>query len=240
MVEARGEGWLPPGDVSDRHKAWDFVRSVAAAFGRPLLDGDGAEPADLDAAAVRLDRALPVTMREAYVLFGRRPDLTRSQDRLLPPDQLRVDPSGSVLVFREECQGCTSWGLRLADLDLDDPPVVMELGDAWVPYSARLSLALAEMVLTESMFSDPDEGAVANRELDGTALGLLEAGFARLGLPDLPMAGPDGPSIRWFQAPDVLLRESGGVWLWVHGRSPAAVKAVRGRLPGGWQTASQA
>jgi hypothetical protein len=71
----------------------------------------------------------------------------------------------------------------------------MELGDDWVPYSARLLLALAEMVLVESMFSEPDEGAVDNRDLDDMALGQLEAGFARLGLPDLPMAGPG--SCRW-------------------------------------------
>lgn len=121
--------------------------------------------------------------------------------RLLRPYQLRIDPSGSVLVFRDECQGCTSWGVRLTELDLDDPPVVMELGDDWVPYSARLSLALAEMVLLESMFSEPDEGAVDSRDLDDMALGQLEAGFARLGLPDLPMAGPGGPRIRWFQGP---------------------------------------
>jgi hypothetical protein len=214
---------------------WEFVRSHAATFGRPLTAGDGTEPADLDEAADRLGCALPVTLREAYRLFGQRPDLTRSQNRLLKPYQLRIDPSGSVLVFRDECQGCTSWGVRLAELDLDDPPVVMELGDTWMPYSVRLSLALAEMVLFESMFSEPDERAVDNRDLDDVALGQLEAGFTRLGLPDLPMAGPGGPRVRWFQAPDVLLRDDGETWLWVHGRGSAAVEAVRERLPGDWQ-----
>ena len=167
--------------------------------------------------------------------FGLRADLTKSQDTLLSPEQLRVDPSGSVLVFRNENQSCASWGVRLADIELDDPPVVVESGRGWAPYSERLSLALAEMVLMESTFSGYGDDTTDNRELDDATLGLLEAEFDLLGLPDLPFwAGDEGSVIRWFYGPDVLLRDDGGAWLWVSGRSPEAVAAVRARLPGEW------
>jgi len=235
VIDARDEGWLPPGDVSDRYRAWGFVCSFAAAFSRPLAHGDGVDPAALEAAAVRLGHELAAALREGYLQFGLRTDLTKSQDTLLSPEQLRVDSSGSVLVFRIENQSCASWGVRLADIDLDDPPVVVESGKGWTPYSERLSLALAEMVLMESMFSGCEDDATDNRELDDATLGLLEAGFDRLGLPDLPFwAGDGGSVIRWFHGPDVLLRDDGGAWLWVYGRSPEAVAAVRVRLPGEW------
>lgn len=225
--------------MGNRQQVWEFVRSFAAAYGKPLADGDGVDHADLDAAAARLGRVLPAALREAYLLFGRRPDLTRSQDTLLSPAQLKVDPSGSVLVFRNENQSCASWGVWLTQLDLDDPPVVMEFGEGWVPYSERLSVAMAEMVLSEAMLFDCEASTTDNRELDDTARGMLEAEFDRLGLPDLPFwAAPDGPPVRWFQGPGVLLRDDGGQWLWVHGRSPAAVDAVRDTLPGEWQMVS--
>ncbi|MEY9886628.1 hypothetical protein ABIA35_002261 [Catenulispora sp. MAP12-49] len=236
MIDARDSDWLPPGNVADRHQTWRFIRSFVAAFSKPLADGDGVDPAVLDDAAVRLGHELPTALREGYLLFGRRRDLTRSQDTLLSPEHLRVDPSGSVLVFRIENQSCASWGVLLAELDLDDPPVVMEAGKGWVPFSERLSLAMAEIVLMESMLSDYEENTTDNRELDETALSLLEAEFGRLDLPDLPFwAGADDSVIRWFHGPDVLLRDDGGAWLWVHGRNPRAVAAVRERLPGDWQ-----
>jgi hypothetical protein len=61
VTESHDEPWLPPDDLGDRHKVWQFVGSYVAAFGLrlPLADGWGTDPADLDAAAVRLGRALP-------------------------------------------------------------------------------------------------------------------------------------------------------------------------------------
>ncbi|NUP49761.1 MAG: hypothetical protein HOW97_20990, partial [Catenulispora sp.] len=236
MIDVHDEGWPPQRDLSDRQQVWEFVRSYAAAFGWPLVDGDGVEPAELDAAATRLGRGLPLALCEAYLLFGRRRDLTASQDTLLSPERLNVDPSRSVLVYRHENQACAAWGVRLAELELDDPPVVMDLGNGWVPYSERLSVAMAEMVLSESMLSEHEASTTDNCGLDDRTRSMLEADFDRLGLPDLPFwAAPDGPPVRWFQGPDVLLRDDGGQWLWVHGRSSAAVDAVRDRLPSEWQ-----
>jgi len=47
-------------------------------------------------------------------VLGRRDDLTRGQDPLLPPSGPRVhDGLGGVLVFRDENQACASWGIPL-------------------------------------------------------------------------------------------------------------------------------
>ncbi|OKI49354.1 hypothetical protein [Micromonospora sp. CB01531] len=219
----------------DHRRGWEFVRAVTAAFGRPVIEGDGVDASRLQAAEDRIGILLPAALREAYLLFGRRRDLTAAQDRLILPEQLRTDADG-VLVFRVEAQHCASWGVSPGAVGQDDPPVVVNIGDGWMPYSDRLSLALVEMVLSEAMFS-ADEGNVDNRELDDATHGALGTAFERLPLPDFPFwAGMDGPPIRWFAGLDVMLRDDGGTWLWVHGRTPAAVQAMRHRLPGEWLT----
>lgn len=222
------------GEDGHRRHGWDFVRTLAAAFGRPLADGDGVDPDEVRAAEARLGAALPAALREAYLVFGRRTDLTASQDRLVPPELLQVDPDG-VLVFRVENQYCASWGVPLGTAAPDDPPALLTVGAGWEPYADRLSLALVEMVLAEAMFSARD-GKSDNRSLGSATRAELGVAYERLPLPDFPFwAEPDCPPSRWFAGPDVLLRDDGGEWLWVHGRTPAAVQAVRDRLPGGWE-----
>jgi hypothetical protein len=224
------------GEEGDRRRGWEFVRTLTAAFHRPVIEGDGIDAGLLRLGEDRIGFTLPAALREAYLLFGRRRDLTAAQDSLVWPQSLQVDSDG-VLVFRVEAQYCASWGVSERAIGQDDPPVVMNIGDGWVPYSDRLSPALVEMVMSEAMFS-ADEGKVDNRELDDAASAVMGAAFERLPLPVFPFwAGVDGPGIRWFAGPDVLLRDDGGTWLWVHGRTPAAVQAVRERLPGEWMMA---
>jgi len=221
-------------DQGDRHRGWEFVRVLAAAFGRPVVEGDGIDADLLQVGEDAIGARLPAALREAYLLFGRRRDLTAAQDSLVWPQNVRID-AGGVLVFRVEAQGCASWAVAERAIGQDDPPVVMNVGDGWVPYSDRLSLALVEMVMSEAMFS-ADERHGDNRELDDAARAVLDAEFERVPLPVFPFwAGMDGSGIRWLAGPDVLLRDDGGTWLWVHGRTPAAVQAVRERLPGEWQ-----
>jgi len=227
-------GWdaLRAGEVDRRH-AWEFVQEVTAAFGKPLAAGDGIDEDRLRAAEIRLDLALPAALREAYALFGQRRDLTSTQDRLLLPEQLAIGGADGVLVFRVENQSCAAWGVRGSELGQDDPPVVLEAGHGWVPYADRLSTALVEMALSESLFAD--EHNTDNRDLDDLTHAALGREFALLPLPAFPFwAAPGGPPLRWFAGPDVLLRDDGGSWLWVCARTAAALEAVRERLPGDW------
>jgi hypothetical protein len=219
--------------AGNRHRGWEFVRALTAAFGRPVVDGDGVDAALVQVSEDRIGFALPAVLREAYLLFGRRRDLTAAQDILVSPQSLDVDPDG-VLVFRMEAQGCASWGVPARAMGQDDPPVMVNVGDGWLPYSDRLSVVLVEMVMSEVMLS-ADERNVDNRELDDTTNALVNARFDPLPLPVFPFwAGMEGPGVRWFAGPDVLLRNDGETWLWVHGRTPAAVQAVRERLSGKW------
>lgn len=110
------------GGIPGRERAWAFVREVAAAWAKPLTGSDGPSAEELQQAEAALGCSLPLALREVYELLGARPDLTGNQDPLLPASELFVhDEFGGVLVFRSENQGCAFWGVRLSDLDQDDP-----------------------------------------------------------------------------------------------------------------------
>jgi hypothetical protein len=87
-----------------------------------------------------------------YLVLGKRRDLTARQDPLLPLERLRMDQTGGVIVFRRENQGCAEWGVAAADpWNPEDPPVyVRQPGDRpWEPFATRMSLACADLVLSE-------------------------------------------------------------------------------------------
>ncbi|MFI6154608.1 SMI1/KNR4 family protein [Kitasatospora sp. NPDC051170] len=178
-----------------RSGAWALVEGFAAHWGKPLGPDDGFAGAELDAAEARLGLRLPVALREAYELFGRRADLTSNQDVLLTPDELYV--MEGALVYREENQGCAHWGVLLDDLDQEDPPAVVrpDLADKsqerWEPWEERFSIAAAVMALYEKVLEDDD----LSLELDpeDEVFGELEA---------LPPLGQD---LRWFTGRGVLV-----------------------------------
>lgn len=225
--------------VRDAAGAWRFIRLFAALYASPIVAGDGRNDSELRAAESRLGFRLPASLREAYALVGRRNDLTRSQDRLLAPNEVGVDGTGQVLVFRVENQNVAQWGVPLSAVTEPDPPVVFRVESAskaerdWQPFLDRVSLACVEMVLSEWMFSG--EVFADSRELDDEAVALLEKGFRRLPMPDYPFwAGPDGRPMRWFDGLGAVLREDGGAWLWVGAATAGGIAGVRRALPGEW------
>ncbi|GAB3663953.1 hypothetical protein GCM10027589_27810 [Actinocorallia lasiicapitis] len=214
--------------------AWMFLRRFAAAWAEPLRPEDGHTPAELDAAAKRLGHPLPEALRRLHGLLGRRDDLTRTTDPLIPPQHLWVE--GGVLIFRYEAQHCAYWGIPVASLDEADPPVVCRdhtSGDWW-PYAERFSLAAIELVLTETMFSTGSELA-DNAEFTPSAEAALLERYPPLPLPAFRhWALPGSPPLRWHGDSDTLVRYDGGAWLWVYARTPRAIADARRTLGLSW------
>ncbi|WP_262403276.1 hypothetical protein [Actinomadura sp. CNU-125] len=219
------------GGNGDRDGAWAFVRRFAREWRTPLVPGDGCEASELARAEGRLGLALPAAMREAYALFGRRADLTSRQDRLLAPEKLRVDDG--MLVYRVENQHVVEWGVPLSRLADDDPPVCFRGYEGRRNYLERFSLACVEMVMSESVLA-ADERHLGNRWMEPADASRVEELYSPLPFPEYPMWAMDDGTIRWFAGPDVLLRSDAGEWLWVLGRTEAAVNGVRAALPGEW------
>ncbi|WP_330273619.1 hypothetical protein OG205_43770 [Lentzea sp. NBC_00516] len=213
--------------MHDRSAAWRFIEGFAAEWAEPLEPQDGWNRSDLAATEEQLLVRLPEAVKEALALFGKRPDLTSNQDRLLTPSELRV--VDDVLVFRDENQWVAAWGTTL---DGDDPEVRIKLDlvdraeerwDAWLP---RFSLACVEMVLSEALFRDGAD--TADRETSEADVSLLEDHFALLPL--------HSPGTRWFAADDLIVREDDRQWLWARARTPDALDQLLKALPGEWTT----
>ncbi|WP_326690244.1 MULTISPECIES: SMI1/KNR4 family protein [unclassified Streptomyces] len=223
--------------LQGRDEAWQFIRGYAEHWAEGLSEGDGEGDGDgwgeleIAGAAGRLGVALPAALREAYALLGRRPDLTSNNDVLLDPDELYLDDEGTALVFRHENQGAASWGILVADLAHPDPPVVVraDLADKqaerWEPWLDRLSLALVEIVLSESLH--------APEELCDVRCDLTEDDLARVGRHAAPLPFPNAPGTHWYLAPDALLRDDGATLL-VRSRTEKALDRIRDDLPGDW------
>ncbi|MGW0885668.1 SMI1/KNR4 family protein [Streptomyces sp. NPDC002671] len=189
---------------------------------------------DLVAAEERLGVRLPAALREAYLLFGRRRDLTSNHDVLLGPADLYVDDAKEALVFRHENQGAASWGVLLDGLQQDDPAVFIRLdladksAERWEQWLERLSLCFVEIILSESLqadeelcdFLDPDDDSVE----------LLETNSVRLPFPTYPI----GEETRWFLGRDVLLRDDDGAAILARGRTAEDLDRVRELIPGDW------
>ncbi|MFF3015668.1 SMI1/KNR4 family protein [Streptomyces sp. NPDC057939] len=223
--------------VESRGNAWEFIRGFVANWSEALGDDDGWSEADLAAAEERLGVRLPLALREAYLLLGRRRDLTSNHDVLLSPSELYVDESKEALVFRHENQGVVSWGILLDKLTDDDPAVFIradladKAAERWESWLERLSLCFIEIVLSESLQAD---GEVCDflSDFDDHGVDLVEQNCTRLPFPAYPMCEEED-TIRWFLGDDVLLRDD-GIGLLARGRSEAALDGIRDLLPGDW------
>jgi hypothetical protein len=209
----------------DRAAAWRLAELVAADWSeRPLTPADGYTDADLDAAATALGHPLPAALREALKLFGRRDDLTRNQDPLTTPEDLETYEG--ALVFRDENQGVCRWGVMLEDLAQDDPPTYLrpDLADKsdeeWMPWTDKLSLALVEALMTETVLAEA-EGVADCWELGDEAV-------EESGLTALPRIQPDWYKTTWYVGDDILAHAADGAWISVRARSHEALVAYTG------------
>ena len=225
--------------LRDQQRVWDFIAGFAAAWTQPLgLDG-GYSEAVLQVTEERLGMRLPSALREAYRLFGRRRDLTANQDPLVPPNRLRMDSAEELIVFRRENQGCAEWGVVTTDpRNHDDPPVYVRRlppGQRWEPFADRVSLACAEMVLSEAALGSEFMDMCELRDREHAAM--AESAYRQVTLPECPLWYYPGRTSRWFAAPGKLLRIDGGepgFWLVAAGQTSADLESIHTAIPGPW------
>ncbi len=89
----------------------------------PWQSGNGYEESVILAEEARLGVRLPDPLRIFYQAWGRRKDLTQTNQSLLAPDELVGRPD--ALIFCVENQACSYWAIKREDLEKANPPVVM-------------------------------------------------------------------------------------------------------------------
>ena len=220
-----------PAALADRPSAWSYIRGFAETWRTPLTVEDGTPETELAEAEARLGLRLPAAVREAYALFGRCTDLHSNMQHLLLPGALFVDDRKEALVFRTENQGAASWGILLAELDTEDPPVRVrpDLADKsaerWEGWLGSFSCACIEIVLTEALLAD--DPLCDSGDHDG-----------RSELARLPFPAYDGaqPGSGFYTAPGLLLWDADG-WLSVRARDEDTLARFRATYPADWLNA---
>jgi len=137
--------------LNDQAPWGDYAARVAELFD-PLGPADGYGEPEVAAAETRLGLRLPRVLRELYLLAGRRNDIHRPKNHLIPPEDLSVEQG--VLVVYEENLNVVLWGVRVEDLGADDPPVVRAYNDvslAWEADHETLSGFLVTMLYWQAV-----------------------------------------------------------------------------------------
>ncbi len=124
---------------------------------------------------------LPLAMHEWYGAIGRRDDVWSRQDVLIQPDKLAL--AEGVLEFYVENQGVTSWGVREAELAVDDPPVVVrDEENKWVVQSPQFSEFVLHMLAFSIQFGK--HPAQIHGYAHPPCVQRLETSLPKLGFPE--------------------------------------------------------
>ncbi len=169
---------------------WNEVKAFVAQWHRPIEPDDGISIEILNDAERRLGFTLPAALRELYLLYGRREDLTCFQNRLVLPCELQL-LDGFLMVW-DENQSVVQWcinKLHLSDLN----PLITWIqngepeGRDWTLIETALLLITIE-IMWGSEYSAVGEGAesaiqkiVAEQGAPTPYEVLTENGFKMLG-----------------------------------------------------------
>lgn len=135
--------------------------------------------------------------------------------RLQPLEDLGVWEPWNLLSYHVENQGVWQCGVRLADLHLDDPPVVHlphcgceDHGIRGLEWMERVSLDCVELVLTESLYNtyEAECDLGMSGELLRDEVPLVDRMFRSLPFPAYPREpSPCVPGTRWYADDDLLI-----------------------------------
>ncbi len=101
----------------------------------PWRPGDGYEEAEIVETEERLGLRLPTTLRNFYLAWGKRNNLTQVNNPLLSPAHLEM--KADALVCWATNQGSVIWSMLREDLKEADPPVMAK--EFWLERAGELS-----------------------------------------------------------------------------------------------------
>lgn len=205
-------GDIPP----QREERWARLDALLTRWFPTPPDRSGLAGEAIDAAEGKLGAALPLALREWYQRYGGRRDVWSLQDTLLLPHELMVKQG--VLIFVREAQCVVEWGVRLEDLDAEDPPVVVsDCSDreSWCVECPDVSTFALAFALMNVKFSDLPRWR-ANGQATDEAVLAIERRYGRVRVPDL--SWPALPT-RFYGENELLIEVGAETWIWATGLS---------------------
>lgn len=130
--------------------AWSEEAHYILSLYRPWQAEDSEPEAVVQAVEARLGISLPFTLRAFYRSWGKRDDMTRMSEYLLPVQRLFV--SSDLLVFCIAQPGAQCWAIPLANIVEGNPPV--HDGEMSAPLVSSDPPAIELRMLTHAHLSD--------------------------------------------------------------------------------------
>ena len=126
-----------------------YYRDLFDTFGYPLGRRSATPPSVISAAEKRLGVRIPTALRDFYLVAGRERRFNQIQNWLSSPNEWFVDKSR--LAFLRENQAVCWWAVRISEKNLDDPPVLVGVGEQddafdWQREHAKCSVFIAVML----------------------------------------------------------------------------------------------
>jgi hypothetical protein len=146
------ELFVPMPECAD--DVWERLNAFVTAWWRAPGRKESVPSVELDEAERRLGIKLPIPVRNAYAFFGRYPEVTEGMIKWRQPADLRFDDD--VLVLCEDDDDMGLWGIRRADLAVEDPPVVacfpaLHGERRWATVTDRFSVYFIEHTLLQAV-----------------------------------------------------------------------------------------
>jgi hypothetical protein len=113
-------------------------------------------PAELDKIVSGKPLTLPTAVREWYLLAG---DWTQGGLNVWIPPQELTTHDGTVWILTDT-EGINLWGIRVADLDIEDPPVVSDASAEYGIVCQNFSRFVAAMIVNDAVFGSATEEPV--------------------------------------------------------------------------------
>jgi hypothetical protein len=215
---------FPTALPKQRADRWGLLdEALLRWFVLPPDDSWGTPASHLDDAEHRLGLRLPPGLREWFERYGALARVWSLQDRLHAPTELQV--RSEALVFCTENQGGVEWGIRVSDLALEDPTIVVSSptgGGGWFVETDTTSTFALLFAAMNAKWSDRVSYR-ANGQLTDEAVAAVERNFARL-----PFGEQHWPSLptRLYGDCDLVVESQADTWLWVASLSQARLAEV--------------
>ncbi len=234
--------------LHQRQDRWSLLEAFIQEWELPTAERARFILEDLAEAEARLGFALPLAVREWYLLPFQPYQL---ETRLITHNWL-VEPhnlgdlfplTDDRLIVHSENQDCCSWAIRVSERHLDDPPVYVGSSseppapDNWRLQNTTFSEFALQLVISDT-FGGRGYWARADN-LEAPMAALLERRFAPLGFPDWLergsrvnfLGGPDVIVLCWRKAPGLA---EGRIAVSLSARSRAGLEQALHQLPFNW------